>query len=94
MGGLIQLLANFTQIIYTQNMVVRMRHTRSHTNNRRSHHSIADRSFSVCEKCKAPKLNHSACTKCGAYKGRVVLDIQAKIDKKLKKQKAREKVAR
>ncbi len=75
-------------------MVVRMRSTRSHRNNRRSHFALAAPRVSSCEKCGAPRLSHSICMHCGTYRGRTVIDVQKRIEKKLKKQKEREKVSR
>jgi len=72
-------------------MVVRMRSTKSHRNNRRSHFRLVAPRFSVCESCKKPRLSHTACPHCGKYRGRAVINVQAKIDKKLKKQKERAK---
>ncbi|MBC7836459.1 50S ribosomal protein L32 [Acetobacteraceae bacterium] len=58
-------------------MVVRMRHTRAHTGNRRSHHAIKAQVLSVCE-CGAKRVSHRACPVCGRYKGRVVIDLLGK----------------
>ena len=68
-------------------MTVRMRATRSHTGNRRSHHAIKVTSLSVCADCKAPKMKHRACANCGKYAGRAVVNVYSKIDKKDKKAK-------
>lgn len=74
-------------------MVNHMRHTRSHTGNRRSHHALAEPRLSRCNDCDAVHLRHRACGKCGKYRGRVVFDLSASIAKKEKKKKEREKVA-
>ena len=70
-------------------MVNHMRHTRAHTANRRSHHALKARTFSLCSECGAPKMNHTMCLKCGKYKGKVVVDVHAALAKKEKKMKAR-----
>ncbi len=41
-----------------------------------------------CQKCKQPRLPHTACPTCGYYRGRVVLDLAAKDAKKVQKVKA------
>lgn len=66
-------------------MTVRMRATKSHTGNRRSHHSIKVTSISLCAECKQPKMKHRMCANCGKYGGRVVSDVYKKIAKKDKK---------
>ena len=38
-----------------------------------------------CPKCGEPKKAHLVCTFCGFYKGKKILDVQSKLDKKLKK---------
>ncbi|KKQ87939.1 MAG: 50S ribosomal protein L32 [Parcubacteria group bacterium GW2011_GWF2_38_8] len=70
-------------------MVVRMRHTKSHTKNRRSHHTLASTSFSKCEHCKELKKHHTVCVSCGFYRGMKVLDLVKKMEKKQKKEKAK-----
>ncbi|MBI2476510.1 MAG: 50S ribosomal protein L32 [Candidatus Taylorbacteria bacterium] len=72
-------------------MVVRMRATRSHRGNRRSHFALNGPRFSLCKDCGAMALRHRVCTTCGKYRGRQVLNVHAKIEKKAKKAKAREK---
>lgn len=71
-------------------MTVRMRHTRSHTKNRRSHHSLSEPRLSVCSQCKEYHLRHRACLKCGQYRGKEVIDVSKKIEKKMAKTKAKE----
>jgi large subunit ribosomal protein L32 len=71
-------------------MVNRMRHTRSHTGNRRSHHALKVQKVLMCADCGAPKLNHAVCLNCGKYNGRVVIDVNAALAKKEKKMKARQ----
>ena len=66
-----------------------MRHTRSHTANRRSHHALKAQVISLCSECGAPRMNHTICLNCGKYKGKVVVDVQAALAKKDKKMKAR-----
>ncbi len=70
-------------------MVVRMRHTRSHTKNRRSHHALDDSKFVKCDNCSALKKSHTVCSSCGHYRGKKVLDLVKKAEKKQKKQKAK-----
>lgn len=66
-------------------MVVRMRHNRSQRKNTRSHHALVSPRFFTCNDCKAFHLCHTVCETCGKYKGRVVIDVIAKKEKKQKK---------
>ncbi|MEK7572590.1 MAG: 50S ribosomal protein L32 [Patescibacteria group bacterium] len=70
-------------------MVVRMRHTKSHTANRRSHHALKSISFTKCENCKVLKRRHNVCVSCGFYRGMKVIDLIKKTEKKQKKEKAK-----
>jgi large subunit ribosomal protein L32 len=72
-------------------MVVRMRHTKSHSANRRSHHALKAKNLIKCSNCKAPAMPHNLCSSCGFYKGKKVLDLIKKIEKKQKKAKASKK---
>ncbi|NVN97235.1 50S ribosomal protein L32 [Candidatus Nomurabacteria bacterium] len=69
-------------------MVIRMRHTRAHTGNRRSHHALKAKTFSVCTNCTAPKETHVVCKNCGFYRGRKVVDVVKKVEKKQAKKKS------
>ena len=71
-------------------MVVRMRSTKSHTKNRRSHHALTGSGFYKCENCKELKRHHAVCASCGFYNGKKVLDLIKKTEKKQKKAKAKE----
>ena len=68
-------------------MTVRMRHTRAHTANRRSHHALKGKKLSACEKCSTPKEMHRVCSNCGTYRGKAVVNKGKKILKKEKKAK-------
>lgn len=59
-------------------MVIRMRHTRAHTANRRSHHALKAPTLATCSNCGAMHRPHHMCLDCGFYKGRLVVDMSAK----------------
>jgi large subunit ribosomal protein L32 len=75
-------------------MVVRMRHTKSHTANRRSHHALMSTGLTKCENCTKLKKRHTVCPDCGFYRGMKVLDLVKKIEKKQKKEKAKKAEAK
>jgi large subunit ribosomal protein L32 len=49
--------------------------------------------FVACKKCGKEVLSHTLCMNCGTYKGREIIDVLAKLDKKQKKQKQKELAA-
>jgi large subunit ribosomal protein L32 len=62
-------------------MVVRMRHTRAHTANRRSHHALKAINLVACKNCSALKTPHRVCDACGYYRGKKVITVKAKVTK-------------
>lgn len=70
-------------------MTVRMRHTRAHTKNRRSHHALSAPAVSIESKDGA-HLRHRVSPITGKYKGEQVLDLtkkELKIAKRVKDKK-------
>ena len=65
-------------------MVVRMRHTRSHTRNRRSHHALAKPALGKDAAGNA-YLRHRMNPTTGAYRDRKVVDTGVKAMKKARK---------
>ncbi len=63
-----------------------MRHTRAHTKNRRSHHKMEKPTLSVNES-GVTHMRHRASSTTGTYRGRQVIDVEAKIAKKEAKRK-------
>ncbi len=59
-------------------MVVRMRHTRAHTANRRSHHALKAMNLQKCSNCEAMLQSHRVCDVCGYYKDKKVVNVKAK----------------
>ncbi|MBI5133909.1 MAG: 50S ribosomal protein L32 [Candidatus Taylorbacteria bacterium] len=68
-------------------MVVRMRSTRSHTGNRRSHHALKNPALTVDSKTGTVHLRHRASAITGKYKGIVAIDVDKRAQKKAKKAK-------
>ena len=71
-------------------MVVRMRHTKGKRNRVRSHHALKVRVLAKCGHCGVSVYPHTVCENCGYYKGRMVIDVLAKLDKKERKKKEHE----
>ncbi|HEY4478675.1 MAG TPA: 50S ribosomal protein L32 [Candidatus Paceibacterota bacterium] len=71
-------------------MVNRMRATRAHRDNRRSHHALDDVRLSKCSNCSSMHIRHTLCTVCGFYRGKKIVDMTALIAKKAKKVKEKE----
>ena len=70
-------------------MVIRMRHTRAHRDNRRAHHALSGAGLVACSKCGQMRMKHRACPNCGTYKERQVTDVHAKVHKKEAKKKSK-----
>ncbi|MDP2651339.1 MAG: 50S ribosomal protein L32 [bacterium] len=66
-----------------------MRHTRSHTKNRRSHHSLKNPALTK-DKDGVVHLRHRVTPSTGAYRGRKVIDLTAKLLKQARKAKEAE----
>ena len=60
----------------------RMRLTHQQTAERRSHHALEETRLSTCKDCGAKHKRHQMCGECGRYKGRLVVDVAAKAQKK------------
>ena len=71
--------------------VPRARRTKSKQGNRRSHLALKKRVLASCAKCGTKTMPHMVCYNCGYYKGRQIVDVMAKAEKKSKKQKAAQK---
>ncbi len=69
-------------------MVVRMRSTKSHRNNRRSHDGLSNPSVTSDKGTIVPHLRHRASLVTGQYRGRMVIDVAGRIAKKAKAKKA------
>jgi len=80
--------ASLDILVFT--MSIRMRHTRSHTGNRRSPHKIESVRLSACDKCGEKHKRHAVCLNCGTYRGKEYLDVLKKLTKKEKKAKQKE----
>jgi ribosomal protein L32 len=68
-----------------------MRHNRSQRGNTRSHHALENPAVTIDTNANVPHLRHRASLVTGKYRGRVVIDVQKKLDRKAKKEKAEQK---
>jgi large subunit ribosomal protein L32 len=71
-------------------MSVRMRHTRAHTGNRRSHHGLSEPRLSKCSHCGELHVSHHVCKECGSYRGRIVIDVTKEVQKKKKREEGKQ----
>ena len=70
--------------------VPKQRKTKSRRNQRRMHIFIKAPTLNKCPKCGKPVLSHTVCFNCGSYKGREVIDVLKKLNKKEKKKREKE----
>ena len=61
------------------------RKSRSKTKRGRSHDALKSPTYNKCPKCKKVVRPHRACSNCGTYKGKAVIDTSKKIRKTSKK---------
>ncbi len=59
-------------------MSVRMRHTRGHTNNRRSHHALSETKAIKDAKTGTLRLPHRVDESTGTYRGKQIVQVKAK----------------
>lgn len=70
-------------------MTVRMRHTKGHRNNRRSHHALEKPAVSLEGEAKVPHLRHRASSITGTYRGKQVINVVKKQTKLVQKKSAK-----
>ncbi|MBI4021866.1 MAG: 50S ribosomal protein L32 [Candidatus Andersenbacteria bacterium] len=70
--------------------VPKKRTGRSKRNKRRSHLGRRRVALHACPRCGQPVPGHTACPNCGTYRGREVIDVLRKLDKKERKVKEKE----
>ena len=58
------------------------KHSNTRTNKRRSHDALKLKSLSQCSNCGASLVGFRICPECGYYKGRQVVVVKAKKEKK------------
>ncbi len=66
-------------------MVVRMRHTRGHTRNRRSHHKAEHATLTTDTVTNSTHQRHRVDMVTGMYRGRSYIDVVAQVEKKQKR---------
>ncbi len=62
--------------------VPKKKRTKSSIGKRRSHYALKKINLSICPKCGRAVKPHSVCLFCGFYKGREILTIKEKENKK------------
>jgi len=64
-------------------------HTKSRRNKGRAHQALRPLNLSSCKQCGVQILSHRVCRNCGYYKGKQIIDVLAKLDKKERKKRAK-----
>lgn len=70
--------------------VPKKRHSKSKVGRRRQHIFLKKPTLSKCPKCANFVLPHTLCSFCGYYKGKEVIDVLGKMDKKERKQREKD----
>jgi len=55
-----------------------MRHNRSQRGSTRSHHALKGIALTKCPDCNNPVMRHQACSNCGKYRGKVIINKEVK----------------
>jgi large subunit ribosomal protein L32 len=56
--------------------VPRRKHSKTRRDKRRTHQRATVPTFSNCAQCGEPKIPHRACSNCGFYRGREVIEVE------------------
>ncbi len=70
--------------------VPKQRKTKSRRDQRRMHIFLDKPNLTPCPHCGKMKFPHRVCKNCGYYKGREVIDVMSKLEKKERKRKEEE----
>lgn len=78
----------YTGVVKSHHMSVRMRHTRGHSGNRRSHHALTATKPVVTESGKL-RLPHRLDEAAGTYRGKQIVEVKTKAVAAVKTQKSK-----
>lgn len=62
-------------------MVNRMRHNSSQRGSTRSHDALKGLALTKCPDCNVAVIRHQACSNCGKYKGKIIINLETKTVK-------------
>lgn len=68
--------------------VPKRKRSRARRDSRFANKGMKEKSFTACAQCQEPLVTHSACSTCGYYKGRKVM--QTKVDRTVKRTELRQ----
>ncbi len=54
--------------------VPKKKRTKGSAGRRRSHHALSEVELTICPKCKSAVKPHTACSNCGTYKGKEIIN--------------------
>ncbi len=70
--------------------VPKRKKSKRRTRQGRAHHALNAVNLADCPKCGEKIMPHTACVNCGHYGDKKVIDVETKLDKKLKKKENKE----
>ena len=74
--------------------VPRQKHTKSRRDKGRMHLFLKKPVFGICPKCGSETRPHIVCSNCGFYKGKEVINVLEKLNKKERKTREKEMAAK